>query len=409
MAKTVVGLFESFPKARTAVEELVSSGFDRARIGIIANKGEQTGATGGGSAGDGDAAARGAIKGAGVGATAGGVVGGAGALIASLGALTIPGFGPVLAAGPLVALLTGAGVGAAAGAAAGGLIGALTKAGVPEGEARVYEEGIRSGGTLVTVQAEDNDADRAAEILNRNGAQDIDARGGAAGAQGSMTGHRRQETGNAGLSEARAGEEIHAEVIEEELRIGKREVDRGGVRVHTHVSERPVEETVDLREERVRVERHPVDRPATAADLDRASDQEVVVRASAEEAVVQKQARVVEEVVVRDTVRRKDVDVQPIAGQGATGGGGLIEADKLEPDFRGHYQKTFGKSGQPYDQYAPAYRYGCELAANKQNQQRDWELVRNDARRDFDKRQPGAFDRLEGAVHYGYDRARGRE
>ena len=110
-------------------------------------------------------------------------------------------------------------------------------------------------------------------------------------------------------------------VVEEELRIGKREVQTGGVRVRQEVSERPVEEQVNLREERVSVERRPVDRPIG----DAAAFQERTIEATetSEQAVVAKEARVVEEVVVnkeveqraetvRDTVRRTDVKVEKI-------------------------------------------------------------------------------------------------
>ena len=115
-------------------------------------------------------------------------------------------------------------------------------------------------------------------------------------------------------------------VVEEEVAIGKREVERGGVRVRTEVEEKPVEEKVSLREEHVRVERRPVDRPASQADIARAQQSGTIeVREKAEQPVVQKQARVVEEVVVgkeatqrtetvRDTVRRTDVEVEKTPG-----------------------------------------------------------------------------------------------
>ncbi|MCA1625637.1 MAG: YsnF/AvaK domain-containing protein [Acidobacteria bacterium] len=110
-------------------------------------------------------------------------------------------------------------------------------------------------------------------------------------------------------------------VIEEELQVGKREVEGGGVRVQTHVTEKPVEEQVTLREERVNVERHPVNRDVTDSDLANFKEGEINVTTRAEEAVVGKQARIVEEVeigkevterqeTVRDTVRRTDVDVE---------------------------------------------------------------------------------------------------
>jgi uncharacterized protein (TIGR02271 family) len=120
------------------------------------------------------------------------------------------------------------------------------------------------------------------------------------------------------------GGEARVPVVEEELKIGKREVERGGVRVQTSIEERPVEEKVNLREEHVRVERRPVDRPATQADINQAQHGRTVeVREHSEQPVVQKEARVVEEVVVgkeatqrtetvRETVRKTDVEVEQV-------------------------------------------------------------------------------------------------
>ena len=125
-----------------------------------------------------------------------------------------------------------------------------------------------------------------------------------------------------GTQQLKAGQTAAIPVVEEEIAVGKRDVERGGVRVRTEVEERPVQEQVNLREEHVRVERRPVDRPATEADINRAAQSGTIeVREKAEEAVVAKTARVVEEVVVgkeatqrtetvRDTVRRTDVEVE---------------------------------------------------------------------------------------------------
>jgi uncharacterized protein (TIGR02271 family) len=113
-------------------------------------------------------------------------------------------------------------------------------------------------------------------------------------------------------------------VVEEQLQVGKRQVEQGGVRVHTTQTEKPVEANVNLREERVNVERHKVDRPATAADLNQPGrDAAIEVTASSEVPVVAKEARVVEEVVVnkdvkertetvRDSVRKTDVKVEKL-------------------------------------------------------------------------------------------------
>jgi len=111
-------------------------------------------------------------SGAATGAVTGGVVGGAAGLAASLMGLAIPGIGPIIAAGPIVATLTGAGVGAVA----GGLIGGLTDMGVSKTDAEYYAESVRRGGALVTVRADDSRAERAAEVMREHGAIDIERR-----------------------------------------------------------------------------------------------------------------------------------------------------------------------------------------------------------------------------------------
>ncbi len=117
--------------------------------------------------------------------------------------------------------------------------------------------------------------------------------------------------------------EVALPVIEEEIKIGKRAVETGGVRVQSRVTEKPVEETVTLREETVHVDRRPVNRPVGEADAAAMREGTIEVPTMAEEAVVAKDARVVEEVVVgknvterdetvRDTVKRTDVEVEEI-------------------------------------------------------------------------------------------------
>lgn len=177
MARNVVAIYDTFQMANDAVRELVDNGFPRDNISIIANneRGEFTDT----AATTGDAVADETGAGAGVGAGIGAAIGGIGGLLVGLGALTIPGIGPVIAAGPLaVALstLTGAGVGAVAGGVTGGLLGALVGLGIPEEEAGYYAEGVRRGGVLVTVQADEYNADQITSILNRHNPVDINER-----------------------------------------------------------------------------------------------------------------------------------------------------------------------------------------------------------------------------------------
>ena len=111
-----------------------------------------------------------APEGAVVGVTSGGVLGGTLGLLAGIGALAIPGFGPFIAAGPLMAALSGA----AAGAAVGGIAGALIGIGIPEIEAKKYEGKLRGGNILIAAHVDNADEEkRAKEIFRREGAHDI--------------------------------------------------------------------------------------------------------------------------------------------------------------------------------------------------------------------------------------------
>ena len=181
MARTVVAIYDDFTTANQAVRELVDNGYPRDNISIIANNSRgDIGYTGNtGTTARGETAAEETGTGAGVGAGIGAAIGGIGGLLVGLGALTIPGIGPVIAAGPLaVALstLTGAGVGAVAGGVTGGLLGALIGLGIPEEEAEYYAEGVRRGGVLLTIQAEDNHTDQVMGILNHHDPIDIHQR-----------------------------------------------------------------------------------------------------------------------------------------------------------------------------------------------------------------------------------------
>jgi hypothetical protein len=166
--RTVVGIFRSMDDAQRALDALQQEGFSRDEISFIANKNASESWGGSDAATDKGDTASDIAADAGIGA----VLGGVGGLLLSFAALAIPGIGPVLAAGPILAALGGAGIGAAA----GGLIGALTESGIPHEHAEHYAESIRRGDILVTIRAEGARADRAAEILDDNGADDIDRR-----------------------------------------------------------------------------------------------------------------------------------------------------------------------------------------------------------------------------------------
>lgn len=165
--RTATALYHSYASAADAVTKLEAAGIPHDNISIVSN----------------DEANNGKYSdhpGTGAGATFGTVVGGGAGLLAGLGMLAIPGLGPVVAAGWLASTLVGAGVGAAA----GGLVGGLTDAGVEHNDADAYAEGVRRGGTLVTVRADESQLARATQILDVDGALDLDERRTAWGKDG---------------------------------------------------------------------------------------------------------------------------------------------------------------------------------------------------------------------------------
>ncbi|MBB1490794.1 YsnF/AvaK domain-containing protein [Paracoccus sp. MC1862] len=200
----------------------------------------------------------------------------------------------------------------------------------PEEDRYAYAEGLNRGGYLVTVRnIPENQYETALDILDNEGAVDLDAREAEWRTEG-WTGYGAGEVAAAGYAgersagmDANLNAEGKIDVVEEQVTVGKRQTEGGRVRVRSYVVETPVEQDVELRSERVHVERRPVDRPADSADF-----QERSIEASeyAESAVVQKEARVVEEIglskdveshteTVRDTVRKTEVEIEDERGQ----------------------------------------------------------------------------------------------
>ena len=178
-----------------------------------------------------------------------------------------------------------------------------------------FATGVNQGGALLAATVDDEDAPTVAAMLKQHGAKDIDGNQGAATAGTPVYG------GGTGTDVVRDGTAIP--IIEENLVVGKREVDRGGVRIYSHVVETPASANVTLHDEFINVDRRFVDRPATAADFAAGTGKTIELNATGEEAVVGKTARVVEEVVVgkegsqrtetvSDSVRRTEVEVEEI-------------------------------------------------------------------------------------------------
>ena len=163
--KAVFGIYKTDALAERAVDTLIAGGFASSDISVLLPDTRSTKEFA-------HEKATKAPEGTAVGVTAGGVIGGTLGVLAGIGALAIPGIGPLIAAGPIMAGLAGLGVGGAV----GGLVGALVGMGIPEYEAKRYEGLVKGGGTLLSVHCDTSDEiSRAKDMLKGTGASDISA------------------------------------------------------------------------------------------------------------------------------------------------------------------------------------------------------------------------------------------
>jgi uncharacterized protein (TIGR02271 family) len=211
-----------------------------------------------------------------------------------------------------------------------------------------------------------------------------------------------------------SGGEAVVPIIEEELKVGKRKVQKGGVHVETKVIETPVEQDVHLHDEKVTVKRRAVNRDVTADDA-AFREGTLELHETAEEAVVAKKARVVEEVVigkeghdrtetVRDKVRKTDVEVTKLAGEAKPVGGTTWET--YDTSFRKDFTSKYADSGYQYEQYAPAYRFGYDLAGDKKYSG-DWTKVEPLARKSWEKQNQGAWEDFKDVVKHSWQKVTG--
>jgi hypothetical protein len=343
MAKTVVGLFDSFTAAQNVVQELVNAGFPRNDISLLASdrRGEYARAVGGTESAAGEGAAAGAVG--------GGVMGGVLGLLVGLGALAIPGIGPVIAAGPLAAALGTAGAtavaGAGIGAATGGLIGALVGAGIPEEDASFYAEGVRRGGTLVLVKTSDDMANRAYDIMQLAGAVDVDKRG-AEWRAGGWTRFDENAEPYTGFTSA-----------DEEWRESSKIGTVGGG-----------------------------------------------VAGAATGAVMGSAAGPV------GTVAGGVAGAAAGAGIGAAADVAGEKAEdyfrRYDSDYRTHYQTYGANTGYTYEQYQPVYRYGYSLATDPAYRGWEWDQIEPEARRRWEERNPNTWERFKASVRYAWERVK---
>lgn len=366
MARKIVGAFNTEQEATRAIEDLKQQGYSTDDISVIAKDRDDVNAVT-------DETETKAPEGLASGAATGGLLGGVTGLLAGLGALAIPGIGPIVAAGPIAATLTGAAVGAGAGGLVGGLIGL----GIPEDEAREYDEYVEEGRILVMVEVEDdrsgsvydtfrrnntlnahhygNDGDYTgtgagidtrAEIAEETEPEDPNLYHGLGAGNGGATGAGRMNTTNVGevdtnrmrdslsskskdntgymdnrgsmLDEEMTEERRSMKLREEKLDVDKERVQSGEVKLRKEVIEETKSIDVPVTHEEVVIERHSVNDEHTDGDI---GDSETVrIPVSEERVEVNKRPVVTGEVEVRkervqdtehirDTVKKEQAHV----------------------------------------------------------------------------------------------------
>jgi len=396
---TVVGVFRDRDAAERAIDTLRHNGFRDDDIGFVMrdHEGNEGDTERGSHAGEG--AVSGILAGAGI-----------GGIIAAAASLLIPGFGPVIAGGILATVLGGAAIGAAA----GGILGALVGMGVPEEEARYYEGEFNEGRILVTVKAGDR-YQAARDILRREGAYDVEDRGG-----GRMETSSMGTTPTMGTAAATSGtrDQERMQLREEQLHPRVERVQTGEVTVGKEVVTEHQQMDVPVRREEIVVERHPVEGRPVEGDLQ--PGQEIRVPVNEERVTAEKQAVVYEEVgigkqTVRDTehvtgeVRREEARIEhegdvPVRGMSSSGTG-MRSWHEMSPQYQQRWQSRYGTTGGRWEESEPFYRYGYEMSGDPRYQGRDWSQVEPDLRRDY-----GTWAQRSGYTHdeSGWDRFKDR-
>lgn len=273
----------------------------------------------------------------------------------------------------------------------------IYKAGIPDESVDEYRGELARGRSLVVVRCDEEEEAAVRAIL-----------------QGSPSA-RLTGTDQARTDQTRAGarDTLRVPVVEEQIKVGKVEQVTGGVRVRTHVEQRPVAETVVLRDEDVTVQRRRVDRPAEPGETGLFEEREIRVEEIDEVPVIKKEARVVEEIeirkeshqrqeTVRDTARRTAVEVEDLSTDEHLGED--IQPATWEMRWRQHFQTNYATGGARWEDWLPAYRLGYDLRRDPQYRTEDWSKVEGVARqrwiRSYDV---SLWDRIRLAVRHAFE------
>lgn len=296
------------------------------------------------------------------------------------------------------------------------LAGGLTQRGVPDDEARFYAEGVRRGGTLVVLEVDEDRTQDVVSVFNEHQPVQVDRRREAWQEEGyegyDADADRYTEEEATAERERYADEDVSVPVVEEEVRIGKRSVQRGGVRIHSRVVEERVEEDVTVRDEEIDVQETAVDRDLSKEEADAAfQEQDVEMTETDEEVVVDKKAKQTGEVTARktatdrtervsETARRTEVSVEDI-GSGERRHSDATAFADYDNDYREHYQSAYGDGD--YGDYESAYRHGHAYGSDSDYGDRSYNEVEPEMRRSYEERHgKGTWDKVKDAVKHSF-------
>lgn len=390
--KTVVGMFNTTAEAQRTLDELSQLGFGPKDISVITNLSAQRSI---GSKFD-------------------------------LVPLDVSDLGRIAACGPIAESLRKS--------TPNGLTATLQYYGLSPKLAEHYALGVQHGETLETLTVEDNDADRVVAIMEKHARMERETEARAAtpkeklaAAGAAITGaavaakeavkeavipkkmaEPQPLRGNGGpaMKGSDIGhifgkdEERRIPVLREELRVGKREVERGGVRVSVHVKEVPVSEHISLREEHVEIERRAVDRSPLPEEVS-FQGEDLEFDEYGEETVISKEARVVEEIVVHKRVVGHDEVVNDTIRSTE------VRIDSMHDLNRADYQRHFASLnvGSNFDDYLPAYELGHKLRVTNPASATDWTTVETSAQQTWESAHPGTWQRFKDAIRYAWSKA----
>lgn len=299
--RRAVGVFRTRTAAERVIEDFKNAGVDMERVSIVARDADEVSGVETGLDQETETVGNHADDGATTGALTGGAIGGIGGLLVGLGALAIPGIGPILLAGAEATAIATTLAGGAIGAAAGGLIGALIGLGIPEERAKVYNDRVSKGHYLVMVNSHDADIKLAETVMRRHNVEEFEI----------------YDSAGSALDDAK-----NLKLYEERLKAHKERYQTGEVAVGKRVKTKTAEVAVPVEKERIVIERNNVTNGTTVAPTATTFQSGEVARVEAyeEKANIGKEAFVSEEVKIRkevdrdvvtksETLRREELEV----------------------------------------------------------------------------------------------------